>query len=83
MLYFFRTTNTCRPTNRTILQCELYIYIYIYPRFQHCLEGGGAAAPKLEVPSYFLVADDNGTSRSLCIQIKLKELTKIFKMISN
>ena len=25
MLYFVRTTNTCRPTNRTILRCELDI----------------------------------------------------------
>ena len=43
MLYFVRTTNKCRPTNITMLHCELYIY----PRFQHRLEGGGAAAPKL------------------------------------
>ena len=39
MLYVVRTTNTCRPTNITILQCELDIYIF--PRFHHCLEEGG------------------------------------------
>ena len=65
MLYFARTTSTCRPTYITILQCELDIYIF--SRFQHCLEGGGATAPTIfEVPSYLLGTDGDGTSRSLC-----------------
>ena len=39
---FVRTTNTCRPTNITILQCELDICMYIlgsetlpYLKFRH------------------------------------------------
>ena len=62
MLYFARTTNTCRPTIITILQCELqiYIYVYIYPRFQNCLEGVGRLLRNsaiFEVPSYFMRTD--------------------------
>ena len=67
-MFFVRTTNTCRPTNIIALQYELDIY----SRFQHSLEGGGGAAPKLaicEARSYFLGTDDDGTSRSLCIII--------------
>ena len=44
MVFFVRTTNTCRPTNITILQSELDIYIC--PRFQSCLEGGEALGIK-------------------------------------
>ena len=68
MLYIVRTTNTCRHTNISILQCELDKYIF--PRFQHCLEGVGRLLRNsaiFEVPSYFLGTDDDGTSISLCI----------------
>ena len=70
MLYFVRTTNTCRPTYITILQCELDIHVYIDPLFQHCLEGVGRQLRNtaiFEVPSYFLGTDDDVTSRSSCI----------------
>ena len=48
MLYFVRTTNTCRPTNITILRCELDILGYNTAIF--------------EVPSYFFGTDGDGTS---------------------
>ena len=51
MLSFVYTTNTCKHTDITILQCELDIYIY--PRLQHCLEGDGAVAISAPRGAYY------------------------------
>ena len=67
VILFAQLTHVGRPTNITIIQCELYMYILGFNIAWRGMVSLLRNSAIFVVPSYFLGTDDDGTSRSFCI----------------